>query len=154
MEEGIGPAPCGIGDGYGAGGAGRIPPHLFLGQQQPVFIIEPDMRVLWGVLALHDFSGPDGPIVQARFRWFAGPGWAEQFQREILEHPALRFPDAQLYMGIEPALVEKVFRQAADAVTEADHKMADMIAEIYADVDARARRSCSARTHRGGRASC
>jgi len=137
-QKGSALALCGIGDGYALAALAAHPPTLFLMQQQPVFVFEPDLRVLWGVLALHDFSGSDGPIGQARFRWFVGTDWADQFQREILDNPALRFPDAQLYMGIEPALVEKVFRQSADAVIDADRILTGQIAEIYADVDAKA----------------
>lgn len=134
-QNGSALALCGIGDGFALAALASDPPPLFLGQQQPVFVFEPDAGVLWGVLALHDFFGPDGPIAQPRFRWFAGPDWAQSFHREILDNPALRFPETQLFMGIEPARIEQVFRQAADAVLEADRKLAAQIAQIYADVD-------------------
>jgi hypothetical protein len=129
---------CGIGDGYALAALMSAPPPLLLGQQQVLFIIEPLPRVLWGVLALHDFSGPDGPIRQARCRWFVGPDWAEQFQAEIVANPGLPFPEAQLFMGVEPSAVEKVFQQTLGAVLEADRQLAEQIAEIYSAVDARA----------------
>lgn len=135
-QKGSGVALCGIGDGYALGALAAHPPAAYLDRQQPVFVIEPESGVLWSVLCLHDFSGADGPIRQARFRWFVGADWAEQFHRELLTDSFLPFPAAYQISGMDPGSVEKAFRETGEALMESDRQLAQQIAESYSTMDA------------------
>lgn len=118
QESGQPIALCGFGDGYLLDSLARHSPELLLGRQQAVFVIEPDPRLVMTALMLHDYSGAQGPIEQARFQWFVGPDWDKQMRRVLAEDLYLPFPESNV-------------RQTASA-NEIEAKLADILRELIA----------------------
>jgi hypothetical protein len=55
--------------------------------QQPVYLFEPDGQNVLACLTLHDYTGQNGPIEQARFQWFIGPDYVEQARACLIGEP-------------------------------------------------------------------
>ncbi len=88
---------CSIGDGYLLDCLAHHPPDLPLGQQQAVFIFEPDAELVLTCLMIHDYTGQHGPVEQMRFQWLVGQPWDRQLQQLILE---------DLYMPLPAIFIE------------------------------------------------
>jgi hypothetical protein len=142
-------AVCGFGDGYLAQVLAHNPPRLFMDMQQPVYLIEPEPQIVLQCLMIHDYAGPAGPIEQARFQWFVGAGWDEQFERALLDDPYLPCPSVTLAQGlnaaqIQPPLqavlrrqVERVARVVAEAGRHYATVAPAQLGESFAGVGAR-----------------
>ncbi len=126
----------GLGDGYVLSALAASPPALLLGRQQAVFVIESDARLVMAALMLHDYSGPQGPIRQHRFRWFIGPDWGAQFEKEFFSDPFLPFPLAQVGQGPNSNAIEPILRQIGAKLVEFDQRLADEARDIYSRIDA------------------
>ncbi|MCE9592512.1 MAG: hypothetical protein K8S99_18550 [Planctomycetes bacterium] len=87
--------------------------------RRTAYLIEPDIEALSRLLALHDFTGPDGPIENDRFRWFLGPEWEARLRRAVDADPFLVFPSVVVRMGIcAPAIAEGLLRISRSLETE------------------------------------
>ncbi len=121
---------AGIGDGYFLKHLAGNPPSLFLNMTLPVFVIEPDPRLALLAMAIHDYTGPAGPIEQERFQWFIGAGWQPSFSDAIVDEPMLQFPvsnvnqsleSAEIAVGIQQALADLLAADAANHAVVAEH---------------------------------
>ncbi len=122
----------GLGDGYLLAAMAARPPELFLDRQQCVFIFEPDPRLLLLALTIHDYSGPAGPIEQARFQWLVGADFDAQFARLMHEDSYLPFPTMNLRQSVCGAEIEaKALAVVRGAVAE-DARSAEEIEKYYA----------------------
>lgn len=78
-------------DGYLITQLAAAKPTLEVGQQQPIYLAEPDVHLLIACLMLHDWSGPDSPITDPRFVWQVGPkAWMKfeaLFKRDLMLVP-------------------------------------------------------------------
>lgn len=130
-QRGSSTALCGFGDGYVLSALAKYSPKLNLGRQQAICVIEPDLKLVLACLLLHDYSGPDGPIRQQRFRFFLGENWAGEFQREILSDVYLPFPETNICQTTHYAAMEAVFQRLIQIQLENDRQFAQATAEIY-----------------------
>ena len=69
-------AMLGIGDGYLLKSCALNPPKLSFGNQQSVYLLEPDAQAILACMTIHDYTGAGGPIEDPRFRWCVGPDYA------------------------------------------------------------------------------
>ena len=82
----------GIGDGYLLNHLAHTPPALYMDEQLPVYVFEPDPQVVLQCMMIHDFSGPEGPIEQARVHWFVGSNWDVEYESCVRTDPFLACP--------------------------------------------------------------
>lgn len=122
---------CGVGDGYLLGELAHDRTPLFLTMQQPVFVIEPDARVLFHCLTIHDFTGPDGPIEQARFVWFVGPSWSEQLEQAVLGDRMLGCPLVNVTLGLDGPAVQAKLRSLVETLGRLDTEARERIERNY-----------------------
>lgn len=109
FAEGGAIAVCGMTDGYLVGVLAHNPPQLFMDQQQTVYVIEPDAHLALICLMIHDYTGPNGPIVQDRFRWFLGPQWTQSLDDELFRDFAQLLPDVLVSQpAADPAIGPRV----------------------------------------------
>ncbi|MCC7406548.1 MAG: glycosyltransferase family 1 protein [Phycisphaeraceae bacterium] len=87
----------GLGDGHLLQTLSRHPPKLFMDQEQAVLVFEPDPGLIMACLLIHDWSGPDSPLLAGRFSWFVGPDWKEQFEGQFINDPWMAPPTALVY---------------------------------------------------------
>lgn len=93
VESGRPLAVCGVGDGHFLGWLARNPHPVFMDQEQPVHVIEPDPGAVVGALMLQEFSGGDSPFELDRFRWHVGPDWRDQIRLALASDPFLPPPE-------------------------------------------------------------
>jgi hypothetical protein len=99
-------AVCGFGDGYVAQVLAHNPPRLFMDTRQPIYLIEPEPQIVLQCLMIHDYTGPAGPIEQARFRWFVGAGWDKQLERELADDAYLPCPVVTVAQGFNTPQIQ------------------------------------------------
>ena len=121
-----------IGDGHVLKHLAANSPKLFLDRQQPLFLFEPDPKLLLVNLLIHDFTGPAGPIEQQRVRWYVGPNWAKAFRLDALTDRFLPFPQTNVKLGVEPAPVEAELSMILADVIEADNAAKKQVETYYA----------------------
>lgn len=81
-----------VGDGAALTWLAENPPSLFMDQTLCVHMFEPDVDRLLMAMHLHDWSGPAGPIRDARFVWHVDDGWEASYQRCCQEQPWTPMP--------------------------------------------------------------
>lgn len=129
MENGTALAVLSIADGGVLAWLAANAPTLFLGRQQPVYLIEPDAGQLLACLLTSDFTGPLGPIEQARFGWYVGPKWAEAFRIDLLTDRYAVFPTVNVKQGPTAKQIEATLMDVLAELGRLD-------AAAAADVDA------------------
>lgn len=82
----------GIGDGYLLNHLAHTPPALYMDEQLPVYVFEPDPQVVLQCMMIHDYSGAEGPIEQARVHWFVGSNWDTEYESCISNDFFLAYP--------------------------------------------------------------
>jgi hypothetical protein len=112
---------AGLGDGYLLLDLATRPPKLLLTQQHPVFLMEPDAALVFAALMIHDYSGPDGPIVQQRVHWLIGPDWADRFEALLRDDPYTLGPQGVVGLGPDAPAIQQQVQARTDRV--ADHAM-------------------------------
>jgi hypothetical protein len=125
---------CGVGDGYLLQLLAQYPPALFMDMQQAVFVIEPEPQVLLRVLMIHDCTGPAGPIEAERFRWFAGPAWAEALAAAVEAQPSIGIPAVMVQQGLDGPAVQAGVQAAVDALVARDAAARRAVEAYYATV--------------------
>ncbi len=108
MKSGSALGLCGLGDGYLLSHLSRNPPDLFMDQQQVVHVIEPDPHLLVMCFALHDYTGPSGPIADERFRWYVGPGWSSDYRAAVFADTMLPPPVTCVQVGPTASAIKSV----------------------------------------------
>jgi hypothetical protein len=127
---------CGIGDGYLAGHLAHNPPRMLLGEEQPVVIIEPDLHLIRAVLSLHDYSHPEGPIAQPRFRWYAGEDWATQLEADYRADRMLPLPTLTIGQSVLAGELEKQLQTIGGGAVAEDEALRERVESYYADLRA------------------
>ena len=122
---------CGLGDGYLALILAHNPPALFMDQQQPVYLIEPEPQILLQCLMIHDYTGAAGPIEGARFQWHIGPAWDEALARRLAEETYLAAPSVTVGQGLDAAAIQERLRGTSRRMTDRDTAAAAEIARHY-----------------------
>ncbi|MEX2212716.1 MAG: hypothetical protein WD768_01225 [Phycisphaeraceae bacterium] len=96
---------CGISDGHLFATLAKVRPKLFMDMQQTIHLFEPDFSLMLACFMLHDYSGPEGPIEQARFQWFIGKDWAKDFERALEADLMLPPPVALLEQSVQRGVI-------------------------------------------------
>lgn len=130
---------CGVGDGYLIQLLAQHPPRLFMDMQHVIFLVEPDAQVLFHSLMIHDFSGPHGPIEQARFLWFVGAEWREELTRTLNADLFLPSPAIIVNLGLESASISDAIRVASEQLQKRDRQTQQSVESYYAGFDQRQR---------------
>ena len=123
---------CGIGDGYLAQVLAHNPPALFMDKQQPVFVIEPEPQIVLQCLMIHDYSGPRGPIEQARFLWFVGADWQTRVEATLGADLFLSSPSLMVGQGFDAPRIQAGLREAVAKLVALDKELAAQIERRYA----------------------
>ena len=123
----------GVGDGYALFRLSRENPPLLLGMQVPVCVIEPDPQVVLHAMMIHDYSGPEGPILQQRFNWHVGPNWETTLRQELAGDPFLPPPGVLLTLGPTGAEVALRLRAMSAEIGAADAQAKGRVERYYAD---------------------
>lgn len=74
----------GVGDGYLFLALAQSPSTLLLNKTHAVHLFEPCAELLMQTMMIHDYTGPSGPIEQARFNWHVGPQWQQAYEAAML----------------------------------------------------------------------
>lgn len=127
----------GAGDGYLLAYLASNPPALFLDTQQAVWVVEPEPEALLAVMALHDLTGPRGPLQQARFQFFVGDDWEAQMRHTRLTRPALSPAAVRLGLRPDAPSLGPACERIAAAAEEHDRETVRRIEAYYAQVDQR-----------------
>ena len=134
-EAGHAIAVCGLADGYLLSHLARRPPPLNLQQQQAVHLIEPDAELVRSVLMIHDYTAPDGPIAQARFGWYIGDDWAEQFARALLDDPFLPPPATIVHQSTQAQQIQAGMEVIRERYEAQDNERQSQVEEYYEQLD-------------------
>jgi len=135
MGKGLAIGLAGMGDGYLLYRLAHDRTKLFLGLTVPVFVIEPDPRIVLHALMIHDYSGQDGPIEQQRFNWLVGPDWVTQFRDICRRDPMLGAPALTVsFTDAGPAIRAELHAVSQEAA-EQDSQTAARIAAYYGSRD-------------------
>lgn len=126
----------GLGDGYVLTGLAARSAPLALGRQQALFVFEPDARLLFACLLLHDFTGPNGPIEQERVRWYVGPHWASDYRIDALTERYLPFPAHTIKLNPDTAAIDQVLNGVLHELGVADVNAGREIKSYYAQFSA------------------
>ena len=132
LRQGQSIALGGVGDGYLLHALAHHAAPLFLSQQQPVFVIEPDARVLFQCLMLHDYTGPSGPIEQARFSWFVGPRWQEDLEQTVFADLMLGCPQISVGLGLQSEAVQAKLQSLISELIRQDGETKARLERYYA----------------------
>lgn len=121
---------AGVGDGRLLCHVAANPPVLHLTQQQPVFVIEPDLALLRAVCMTRPMGGADGPITQPRVQWCIGPEAGDRLDTLLEAEPMLPAPTRVIHVNgndlvfvenrVNPAICARRARQDADVARIAD----------------------------------
>lgn len=121
----------GIGDGCAFNTLVRQSPTLFLGRRQAIYLLEPDARLVFACLLLHDMTGPQGPIESQNVLWYVGQGWGERFRIDLLTTRTLPFPQISVKLGHHPQPIEQVLASTLTKLTNTDARCQQEIAAYY-----------------------
>lgn len=135
LDRGAAIAICGMGDGYVVHALAQDTTPLFLGMQQPVFIIEPDPRVALNCLMIHDYTGPQGPIEQRRFWWIVGAEWMDDLQRLMSDDPFTGVPSMMLGLSLQSGVIHERLNEIVQASRAADTATAELVEKYYGSVE-------------------
>ena len=131
LKQGQSIALCGVGDGYLLHALSRDTTPLFLTTQQPVFAIEPDPRVLFHCLMLHDYTGPAGPIQQPRFYWFAGARWEQDLEQTVLADLMLGCPQLGVGLGLQSEAIQAKLQALVSELVRRDGDTKERVTTYY-----------------------
>jgi len=126
----------GLGDAYLVAALAQNPPDLALGRQQPIFIIEPDPRLVLTALMLHDFTGPNGPIEQARFQWFVGADWDAVLLKTLNDDLFLPFPEINVRLGAGAVAIEAKLKDVLQKILLEDGRLNSVNRKYYESLTA------------------
>lgn len=126
-----------IGDGHVFNAITRNSPTLQLGRRQAIFLFEPDPRLVFACMLLHDFTGPTGPIESQNVMWYVGPKWAEQFRLDILTDRYLPFPQTTIKLGHSPGPIEQALQSALGELGAVDIRSSNEVRSYYAPLGAK-----------------
>jgi len=100
-----------IGDGYLLRHLAHHPPQLFLDKQHAIVLMESDPRLVLACLAIHDYTGPDGPIEQQRIRWYIGDDWQQSLREDYRNDLMLLHPVVTVRLGLDSRAIDEQSKQ-------------------------------------------
>jgi hypothetical protein len=104
---------------------------------QPVFVIEPDPRVMLHCLMLHDYTGAAGPIEQRRFSWFVGSRWEQELEEAVLDDLMLGCPQIGVGLGLQSDAVHSKLQGLVSELVRRDGQAKERVERYYAGRSAR-----------------
>ncbi|MEX1088509.1 MAG: hypothetical protein WEC36_04720 [Phycisphaeraceae bacterium] len=110
-------------------------PNLPFGQTVAVHLFEPEPEVALLCLMLHDWSGPTGPIEQARFGWHVGETWHKQYQRALFSDAFLPMPTMLVQQGLDAPAIRGQLELVNQNVVQRQRQMIDNVQAFYARRD-------------------
>lgn len=125
-----------IGDGYVLKEIAADKRTYFMDRQQAIFVFEPDARLVFATMLLHDFTGPTGPIEQKRVHWYVGTNWLGAYRVDALTDRYLPFPITTLKLGIEPATIESGILGVLKDINALEQRAGQEIQRYYAEKSA------------------
>lgn len=137
LDRGQAIALCGLGDGYLLAALAQDKRPLFLSQEQPVLLVEPQPQLLLHGLMIHDYTGPAGPIEQPRFRWLIGPGWKAELEASLESDPFAGCPAVTVGQALDAAAIQAKLQSVVAAIGERDARHKAEVETYYATVDRR-----------------
>lgn len=126
---------CGMGDGYLSVLLAHNPPALFMDKQQAVYLIEPEPQVVLQCLMIHDLSGAAGPIEQARFQWFIGPGWGDELKAVVGGDLLLPCPTVTVGQGLDTKRIVERLGSIVQNLVDRDAWRTAEVAKYYDQLD-------------------
>lgn len=124
----------GLGDGYLLNHLAHMPPALYMDEQLPVYLFEPDPQVVLQCMMIHDFSGPQGPIEQARVHWFVGAKWDAEYENCVSNDPFLACPSMVVGQSVATQVIGRRLAAIAkkmEGMDEANAREIDSYYESY-----------------------
>ena len=125
---------CGLGDGYLLDHLARHPAELVMTMRQPIWLLEPDARLILAALLLHDYAGPTGPIEQPRIQWCVGPDYAGQFNQVLADDPMLPLPAVSVQHSIDSPAIDRSIQQTVTQIEAANQQLKNQIDVHYATI--------------------
>jgi len=125
----------GIGDGYLLNHLAHTPPALYMDEQLPVYVFEPDPQVVLQCMMIHDFSGPEGPIEQGRVHWFVGSNWDAEYESCISNDSFLACPSMIVGQSISTQDIGRRLAAIAKKMEAKDQANAREIEAYYDGYD-------------------
>lgn len=111
---------AGVGDGSVLRALALHEPTLLHGRRPAVYVFEPDLLALAGLLGRVDLSAPGGPIASSRFRWHVGPSHLESFEEELRTEKFAPIVSELIHTGSDTHQLAAELRAITDRVIEAD----------------------------------
>ena len=136
LMEGAAIGLVGIGDGFVLGTLAKIQPKLFMGMELSVHLYEPDLSLLHTCFMLHDFSGPQGPIEQQRFRWFVGNDWQQSFVAELSRDHMIPQPSVLVQQSTDRQSITPLFHEAIAGFDAREKSLMVQLKSHYASISA------------------
>ena len=135
-------AVLGIGDGYLLKSCALNPPQLMFGNQQSIYLLEPDAQAVLACMTIHDYTGPLGPIEDRRFRWCIGANYALEARACLLGdlfNPPPMFeisqsPHAKAISGVVVEILDALFVRYKELQAAVFHHYASVTAEQLASL--------------------
>ncbi|HEX5244777.1 MAG TPA: hypothetical protein VFW23_16050 [Tepidisphaeraceae bacterium] len=125
----------GIGDGYLLNHLAHTPPPLYMDEQLPVYVFEPDPQVVLQCMMIHDYSGPEGPIEQGRVHWFVGSDWDAEYESRVSNDSFMACPSMLVGQSIATQDIGRRLATIARAMEAVDGANAREIESYYHGYD-------------------
>lgn len=125
----------GLGDGYLLNHLAHTPPALYMDEQLPVYVFEPDPQLVLQCMMIHDYSGPQGPIEQPRVHWFVGQNWDAEYEKCLCNDPFLACPSMLVGQSIGTQDIGRRLAAIAKKMAAMDEANAREIEAYYGSYD-------------------
>lgn len=125
----------GLGDGYLLNHLAHSPPALYMDEQLPVYVFEPDPQLVLQCMMIHDYSGPQGPIEQPRVQWFVGQNWDAEYEKCLCDDPFLACPTMLVGQSIGTQDIGRRLAAIAKKMAAMDEANAREIEAYYGSYD-------------------
>ncbi|QNN22328.1 hypothetical protein HED60_08600 [Planctomycetales bacterium ZRK34] len=126
----------GLGDGYLLRAvADHDPQPLPSRPRSVVHVVVEDPQHLTAALAIHDYTGPAGPIQQPRFFWWVGSDWEKQVHQAMCDESMIPFPQVCTMQGQAGDAIEQGMRRVGQAVSAISLQLQPRLDAYYEQLD-------------------
>lgn len=126
----------GLGDGYLVPAVARRDPEPSPTKPRScVHVVVDDPQHLSAALAIHDYTGPAGPIQQQRFLWWVGEEWEQQLREAVLAEPMIPFPQVCTMQGEAGRVIEQGMRRIGQVISAAAMQIQPRVQAYYSQLD-------------------
>ncbi len=122
---------AGMGNGYVLGGLQHSVTDHPLGLHPVCYVVEPDLDIVRQCLMIHDYTGPRGPIEHDHYRWFIGPGCAQELQAQLAAQPFLADPARIIGQSLDGRTLSRTISQMIVERRAATERAGRAIHELY-----------------------